>query len=120
MRLTPKDGRDYLLAVAEANPGARYVSSPSEVLERRPFFCRRGMGHSGARPIGDVPGVTEEVRDLGELVLFLGRLQATGRSGGVPVDAPYGVVSDFRDGRISRMRAFLDHGEALQAAGLTE
>lgn len=42
VRLTPADGRDYLLAVAEANRGAVYRSSPSEVLERRPFFRRRG------------------------------------------------------------------------------
>jgi len=37
---------------------------------------------------------------------------------GVPVDAPLGMVLDFRDGKISRMRFFLDHGEALKAAGL--
>jgi hypothetical protein len=42
VRLTPVDGREYLLAVAEANPGAVYRSNPSEILERRPFFRRRG------------------------------------------------------------------------------
>jgi hypothetical protein len=40
--VTPKDGRDYLLAIRMTNPGARYVSSPSEILERRPYFRRRG------------------------------------------------------------------------------
>jgi ketosteroid isomerase-like protein len=30
------------------------------------------------------------------------------------------VVYDFRDGNISRSRVYLDHGEALRAAGLTE
>jgi ketosteroid isomerase-like protein len=30
------------------------------------------------------------------------------------------MVFDFRDGLISRIRGFLDHAEALQAAGLSE
>ena len=41
-RLTPSDGDAYLRAVAEANRGAVYRSNPSEILERRPFFRRRG------------------------------------------------------------------------------
>jgi len=36
----------------------------------------------------------------------------------VPVDTPYWAISDLRDGKVSRIRAFLDHGEALRAAGL--
>src|SRR5690349_5695390 len=30
------------------------------------------------------------------------------------------VISDFRDGKIWRSRTYLDHGEALRAAGLSE
>jgi len=29
-------------------------------------------------------------------------------------------IFEFRDGRMSRARTYLDHGEALRAAGLTE
>jgi ketosteroid isomerase-like protein len=30
------------------------------------------------------------------------------------------MVLEFRDGKILRSRSFLDHGEALRAAGLAE
>jgi hypothetical protein len=38
----------------------------------------------------------------------------------VTVDGPMGAVYDFRDGKISRIRLYLDHSEALRAAGLSE
>ena len=61
-----------------------------------------------------------EFRDLGDGVLVLGRADGRGRGSGVEVDMPLGVIYDFRDGRVSRARAYLDHGEALRAAGLEE
>jgi ketosteroid isomerase-like protein len=64
--------------------------------------------------------VPEEYRDLGDLVLALGRLKTRGRGSGVPVDSPWGCVYDFRGGEVSRIRTYLDHGEALRAAGLSE
>jgi len=36
------------------------------------------------------------------------------------VGAPTASILDFCDGQVSRLRLFLDHGEALRAAGLTE
>jgi ketosteroid isomerase-like protein len=62
----------------------------------------------------------DEFRDLGDLVLVLGRLEGRGRGGGVPVDSPVGAVWDLRGGRIWRLRAYLDQGEALRTAGLSE
>jgi uncharacterized protein len=61
----------------------------------------------------------EEYRDLGDRVLGLGRLRARGRGSGVPIDEPWGGIYDVRDGKISRIRTYLDHGEALRAAGLS-
>ncbi len=63
--------------------------------------------------------IGSEYRDLGERVLFIGRVQGRGRGSGVPVDAALGILFDFRGGKISRQRSFLDHGEALRAAGLS-
>jgi len=60
----------------------------------------------------------EEYRDLGTRVLALGRIEGRGKTGGVPVDAPMGIVVDFRGSEISRARSFLDHDEALETAGL--
>jgi ketosteroid isomerase-like protein len=64
--------------------------------------------------------VVEEFRDLGDRVLALGRLEGRGSSSGVPVDSPWAIVDDFRSGKACRLRVFLDHGEALRAAGLSE
>jgi uncharacterized protein len=62
----------------------------------------------------------DEYRDLGDRVLQLGRIEGQGRSSGVRVSAPLDVLYDLRDGKISRMRSYLDHGEALRAAGLEQ
>lgn len=62
----------------------------------------------------------ERFRDLPDLVIMLGRLRGCGKTSGVPVDASLGMVFDFRDGKIARIRGYLDHGAALQAAGLAE
>lgn len=65
-------------------------------------------------------GLADDLRDLGERVLWLGRLQARGRGSGVPISTPLDVLFDLRGGRVSRMHSFLDHDEALQAAGISE
>ena len=61
-----------------------------------------------------------EFRDLGERVVVLGRTEGRGRGSGVQVGSPIGVIYDFRDGKMSRVLAHLDHGEALRAAGLSD
>ena len=68
----------------------------------------------------EVHAIADEFRDLGDRVLVLGRFAGRGRGSGVPVDAPQGIIYDLRAGKISRIRAYLDHGEALRAAGLAE
>lgn len=64
--------------------------------------------------------LADEFRDLGDVVLVFGRLEGRGRGGGVPVVSPVGAAWDLRGGRIWRLRAYLDHGEALKAVGLEE
>ena len=54
------------------------------------------------------------------VVVMLGRLEGRGMGSGVPVDAWLGMVFDFRGGLISRIRGYLDHTEALKAAGLAD
>jgi ketosteroid isomerase-like protein len=64
--------------------------------------------------------VADEVRGLGESVIWLGRIEGRGRGSGVPVDAPMGAVFDFRGRKVWRARSYLDHAEALKAVGLEE
>jgi ketosteroid isomerase-like protein len=63
--------------------------------------------------------VMEEFRDLGDRVLLIGRMEGCGRASGAPVNTPVAEIMDFRDGKLSRDRVFLDHAEALRAADLS-
>jgi hypothetical protein len=55
-------------------------------------------------------------------VLGLLRLTASGRASGVSVasEVPTALIYDLVDGRIRRIRIFLDRDQALEAAGLSE
>src|SRR2546428_12463714 len=64
--------------------------------------------------------VVDDYRDLGDRVLVLGRNTARGKGSGVTVDALTAAILDFRDGKVSRIRLYLDQSEALRAAGLSE
>ena len=64
--------------------------------------------------------IADDVRDLSDHVLAIGRTKGRGRDSGAAVDSLYAAVVDFRDGKWWRVRGFLDHGEALRVAGLTE
>jgi ketosteroid isomerase-like protein len=64
--------------------------------------------------------VVDEYRDLGDHVLMLGRNKGRGKGSGMTIDGPTGAIYDFRDGKVSRIRLYLDQGEALRAAGLSE
>ena len=98
--------------------------SPSMVaIEGETFVAREGI----EKYFGQLEGAWERFRihpgrfrESDEVVVMLGRLEARGKTSGVPVDAPLGMVFELRDGAISRIRGFLDHADALRAAGLRE
>ena len=58
----------------------------------------------------------EEI-DSKRVVAFL-RTSSTGRASGIPMAMPLTNVYDVIDGKISRIRIFLDRQEALEAVGL--
>jgi ketosteroid isomerase-like protein len=62
----------------------------------------------------------EEFRDLGDSVIYVVQVEARGKGSGVSVTAEQTAIYDFRDGKASRGRMFLDYGEALKAVGLEE
>ena len=61
-----------------------------------------------------------EMRDLSDRVVAFGRLRARGHESGVETDVSFNQVVDFRNGKVSRLRSFLDREDALEAAGLSE
>ena len=56
----------------------------------------------------------------GGQVLALLQITASGRSSGIPQDAASANVYDLVEGKINRIRIFLDRHEALKAVGLAE
>lgn len=62
--------------------------------------------------------IPEEVRELPGQVLVRLRVEGRGRGSDVPVAGSQSVLIDFRDGRVSRTRSYLDETEALLAAGM--
>ena len=62
----------------------------------------------------------EEIRDLGESALGLGRFTVTGQATHIEFDTEVGQLVTFRDGKIATVHDYLSHREALEAAGLSE
>jgi ketosteroid isomerase-like protein len=62
----------------------------------------------------------QEIRDLGESVLALGHIELTARTTGIEFTQEVGQLVDFQGGKIIRVRDFLAHADALEAAGLPE
>jgi ketosteroid isomerase-like protein len=59
----------------------------------------------------------EDVLEAPRGVLALCYLNAEGTSSGLQLRQPAGHLADFEDGRIRRLRVFLDHSAAREAAG---
>ena len=62
----------------------------------------------------------DEIRDLGDRVLLIGRLRAKGRQTGVEVDSRMGLIATFANGKVTRFQTYATVAEALEAAGLRE
>jgi ketosteroid isomerase-like protein len=61
-----------------------------------------------------------ELRDLGDRLVVLGHVRGRGRESGVELDSPYGGLAEFKNGKLVRYTDYLDHRQALEAAGLSE
>jgi ketosteroid isomerase-like protein len=61
-----------------------------------------------------------DVRDLGESVLWLGRVKMRGAASHVELDQEFAVRSVLRDGKFFTVQAFLAWADALKAVGLEE
>jgi len=87
-----------------------------------------GRGHEGARAllrdVYDALAVfhleISEIRDLGDRIVAFGRMHARGRESGAETESPWNYVVDYRNGKATLIRTYLDPQEALDAAGLRE
>jgi ketosteroid isomerase-like protein len=61
-----------------------------------------------------------QLRDLGDSVLWLGRVKMRGSASHVALDQEFAAHWVLRDGKLTRIQAFLSWQDALQAVGLAE
>jgi|EndMetStandDraft_3_1072993.scaffolds.fasta_scaffold210004_2 ketosteroid isomerase-like protein len=62
----------------------------------------------------------ESVREGNDRVVAIGRLATRGRGTGVDLDTRFALVLEFRGDKVSKLRAYTEIEEALEAAGLSE
>jgi ketosteroid isomerase-like protein len=62
----------------------------------------------------------DDLRDVGNRVVALGTLRATGRGSGISFEVPLAMVATFRGGLITRLKDYGDKESALEAAALAE
>jgi ketosteroid isomerase-like protein len=96
----------------------------AEMAEQRSYRGREEFVEFMRRWTEDFDGYSiqrEELIDAGnDRVVGVFRQFATGKVSGAPVELEYSLVYDLMDGRLARVRAYLDRAEALEAAGLPE
>ncbi len=69
---------------------------------------------------GDYRYEPDELRDLGDRILVIGRIRSSGLSSGAPIDSDYANLFTLSSGRVVREQAYLNRAEGLEAAGLSE
>jgi len=62
----------------------------------------------------------EDIRDLGDRMLALGTVRATGKESGAETELPFTVVARIREGLVTDYTDNGDRDQALEAAGLSE
>ena len=61
-----------------------------------------------------------QIRDLGDSVLWLGRVKMRGSASQIDLDQEFAVHTRLQDGQVITVRTFLAWREALEALGLAE
>jgi ketosteroid isomerase-like protein len=108
--------------VETSHPEIEWYPFSSQVEGDAPYH-----GHDGVREwwvnvnatFKEFEASIDQVRDVGDVVVALGRLRARFRSG-ITLDSEMGWVFRFRDGLAVWGRAYQSHAEALKAAGLAD
>jgi uncharacterized protein len=93
------------------------------VTEARPFRGHAGIADWLERelePWEEFALEPTEMREVGDRVLVRAKVTARGKGSSVTLTADSGFVFDFREGKLFRLRSYLDWREALEAVGLGE
>lgn len=69
---------------------------------------------------GDYRYEPDELRDLGDRLLAIGRIRSTALSSSAAIDTDYADLFTLSAGQVIREQPFLNRADALKAAGLSE
>jgi ketosteroid isomerase-like protein len=125
---------EFQAAMARGDPGAVFDSeAATDDFEwiTNPEFEGRSVWRGREGFVEFVRTWTEEFEDWSirherlidagdDRVVVLTHQSATGKASGAPVEWKNGQVWELEDGRVIRARNYLNHADALQAAGLSE
>ncbi len=114
---------DADLWLSYAAPDVEWMPAGPAAVERSVYRGRDEVGaaFNAVWQTWDVFEFEEsEVRDLGDSVLWLGRVKMRGSASQVELDQEFAIHTLVRDGKVVMVRAFLAWPEALDAAGLSE
>ena len=118
------------IAAINARDIDAYLACCTENVELlTPFVGADYLGSDGIRRfLTDIEDASPDLRIEAQRVQAIGdsnaiafvRFRSTGRASGIVTGAESANVYDFIEGKISRVRIFLDRDEALKAVGLEE
>ena len=118
------------IAAINARDIDAYLACCTEHVELlTPFVGADYLGSDGIRRfLTDIEDAGPDLRIEAQRVQAIGdsnaiafvRFRSTGRASGIVTGAESANVYDFIEGKISRVRIFLDRDEALEAVGLEE
>ena len=115
--------RDVDLWLDYAAPEIEWLPAGPAAVEREVYrgYDQMRSGLTAAWETWDVFEFQEDqVRDLGDSALWLGRIKMHGSASGVELDQEFAVHGVVRDGKFILIHTFLSWQEALEVVGLRE
>jgi ketosteroid isomerase-like protein len=114
---------DADLWLSYAAPDVEWMPAGPAAVERSVYRGQDEVasGFAAVWQTWDVFHFTEaQIRDLGDSVLWLGRVKMRGSASHIDLDQEFAVHIRLQDGQVVTVRAFLTWREALEAADLSE
>ena len=115
------NARDADALAADAHPQAE-ILLPRNLIEGGSYAGPEGARRALADALEtweETQVIVEVIREAGDQIAVLGRTVNT-PPGGPRTETVVGYVLRIQDGKVAHVRPFMSHGEALEAAGLTE
>jgi ketosteroid isomerase-like protein len=115
--------RDAQLWLSYAAPEIEWVPAGPAAVEGAVYRGRDEVA-SGIASVWETWDMFDfregELRDLGDSVLWLGRVKMRGSASGIELDQEFAIHSVAHAGKITHVRTFLTWRAALEAVGLED